>query len=131
MNKRNFRFKEGVLHDAEYNRSKSDHRRVIVTKNTDGVWVQTIGYLHGNAIVKRNNEGLFVSSCGWNTRLTADSIRICLPKGWSLFKMVLYSPLGGHLSLVNARGWVKVEEPIDTYTNSWCKPSCMPSLATQ
>jgi hypothetical protein len=121
MNKRNFRFREGVLHDSAYDRDKSDNRRVIVKRDINNVWVETIGYLHSNAIVKRNNEGLFVSYCGWSTRLTSASIRVCLPKGWSLSsKRVLHSPLGGHISLRD--GWVKVEEPLDTYTNSWTKP---------
>ena len=120
MNKRNFRFREGVLHDSAYDKSESHHRRVVVKRDTNNVWMETTGYLHGNAIVKRNNEGMFVSSCGWSTRLTADSIRVCLPKGWSLSSWVLYSPLGGNISLRD--GWVKVEEPLDTHTNSWTKP---------
>ena len=93
---------------------------MIVKRDTDNVWMETTGYLHGNAVVKRNNEGMFVSTCGWHTRLTSDAIRACLPKGWSLSSWVLYSPLGGHISLQD--GWVKVEEPLEVHTNSWTKP---------
>lgn len=120
MRSRTNKFRESVLHDVAYDRSKSENRRVIVKRDTDNVWMETTGYLHGNAVVKRNNEGMFVSTCGWHTRLTSDAIRACLPKGWSLSSWVLSSPLGGHISLRD--GWVKVEEPLDTYTNSWTKP---------
>ena len=129
MRDRTKKFRDGVIHDVAYDRSKSDHRKVEVRRNTNNVWIETVGYLHGNAVVKRNNEGMFVSTCGWHTRLTSDAIRACLPKGWSLSSWVLLSPLGGHISL--RAGWVKVEEPIDTYTNSWTKDRNICLLAVQ
>lgn len=120
MNQRNRRLRDHFIAGAEY-MSRADNRGVTITE--DGLTTVIQGILHRSAIVKRTidengYDTFWINYCNWRTVTTTAAMNACIPGGWHISRGKLYTPKQVAITIPDT-GWVKLEEPLDTYLKQW------------
>jgi len=120
MNQRNRRLRDHFIAGKEY-MSRADNRGVTITE--DGLTTVIQGILFKSAIVKRTidengYDTFWINYCNWKTVTTTAAMNACIPGGWRISRSKLYTPKQAVIAIPDT-GWVKLEEPLDTYLKQW------------
>lgn len=120
MNQRNRRLRDHFIAGTEY-MSRTDNRGVTITE--DGLTTVIQGILFKSAIVKRTidengYDTFWINYCNWRTVTTTTAMNACIPGGWHISRGRLYTPKKATITIPDT-GWIKLEEPLDTYLNQW------------